>query len=56
MIIHGTDDRVVPVEHSHALKSESKALKLTVVHGDDHGLRLSRPLVKTVLERAAHKH
>ena len=54
--MHGTADRIVPVEHSHALKAESSGLKLEEVHGDDHGLRLSRPLIKDLLERAAHKH
>jgi pimeloyl-ACP methyl ester carboxylesterase len=50
LVVHGSADDVVPVEHAHRIAEAAPSAHLMVVEGAPHQLRLQSGVVELVLE------
>ena len=50
IIVHGTEDSIVPLAHSRELLKSASNMRLVEAADADHSLSSVRPLVKAVLE------
>jgi len=50
LVLHGSEDDVVPLDHSHRIASAAQRARLVVIGGGDHQLRRNHAAVRVVLD------